>query len=1439
MKYSTKLSILLFTLVVLAGTIITTFVYFSNLKTLDTQIKTRLENHAIQLMDKISRNLYERYSDIKLIATDPIITSMESTPKQITQRLIEYRNVYKTYASLSFFDLSRKRISDTAGLDLGITHPITKYWKKVLKGEISAASNISHSEGLKIPCIYFTSPVKNKKGKIFGVVTARMPISIIHFLTSNTSYKHKKENGVLGIDLINKNGLILYSSHNRKGILKDSISNWELFKKAKSLKAGESRIIYSSFQDKENIFVVVKEHGYLDFRGNGWFLLVHIPTATAFAPAIALRNKTIIIIAITFLFILIIIIISVRKFTKPIRELASFVRKIGDGNLDTKINIKSKDEIGELGVSFNQMVDNLAQANNDLTQLSKFPLENPNPVLRISDEKIILNANEAAVDILIDEDIAPGNNFNLWNDVIDKAIASSSINKIEETHKNNSTFSWIFVPLKGTNYLNIYATDITERKKIEEELRLHQKELEIQNDELRKAHMDLSDARNQYADLYDFAPVGYIVLDTKFNIADTNITICKMLGVSRLFLYKQGFFSFLSEDDRDTFSLLCHKVFTSNSEQNFETTLLKKDGNEFYVSLECVPKENSDGVVSRIRIAIIDISKRKEMELNLQALELKYRSLIQGVPDVLYSALPDKNGTILFISDKWKDWTGCSPEECYNDPHVWPNSIHPDDKENAVNLFVDAISNKKENHSEYRLLNKDNGHMRWVFDHGLPIFDEKGNVIRYDGSVTDITYRKEMELSIIAEKEFSNNVMQSIPGLFYVFEKESSKFLKRNNNWKTITGYSNEELDSMTALDFLVDRDLCAKRMQEAFDHGTSSMEGLLLTKSGEQIAYFFTGQRMEIDGKLFLAGVGIDISKRKNMEEIIKNKEQNLRVLLESLGDAVLATDLYSNITQMNPMAEKLTGWTFDTAKGLPLAEVFKIFNSKTRQPVINPVDTVISQGKATGLANHTVLISKDGSEYQISDSASPIINDEEEIIGAVLVFSDITEQYHIKEALESRLIALTHPVDDVSSILFENLFNIKEIQIIQDQFAEATGVASIITTPDGVPITNPSNFCRLCRDIIRPTKIGCKNCQESDKILGQPNSFGPIVQPCMSGGLWDAGASIMVGGKHIATWLIGQVRNKTQREEKVLLYADVIGADKEDFLKAYREVTIMSEKQFNKVAQTLYTLAKQLSTIAYQNVQQARFIEDRMSAIETLETKTTELVNSNRYLEQFAYAASHDLQEPLRVISSSLKIIENEQKSVMTEKSLKFFAFAAEGAMRMKQLINALLEASRIRSEKVFFKTIDLNKTMNEVLFELKDVISNSKANISYNSLPRVTGNEELLITLFKNIISNGIKYNKNSKPIIKISWKEWDDKIELCIGDNGIGIEEKNYDRIFVMFKRLHPRTQYPGTGMGLAVCKNIIEIHGGKIWTESEKEEGSKIYFTLKKASTLDS
>ena len=185
-----------------------------------------------------------------------------------------------------------------------------------------------------------------------------------------------------------------------------------------------------------------------------------------------------------------------------------------------------------------------------------------------------------------------------------------------------------------------------------------------------------------------------------------------------------------------------------------------------------------------------------------------------------------------------------------------------------------------------------------------------------------------------------------------------------------------------------------------------------------------------------------------------------------------------------------------------------------------------------------------------------------------------------------------------------FEDLFQVHEIQEMQNSFSAASGVASIITYPDGKPITSSANFCRLCNDIIRKTEKGRINCMKSDALIGGNTETGYTINCCLSGGLWDAGVPIVVGGKHIANWLIGQVRNEAQDDVNMLKYAVEIGANVEDYKNALSEIPVMSKEKFKHTTELLSLLTKQLCEKAYANYLLKQEVKQHEKSIQLLET-------------------------------------------------------------------------------------------------------------------------------------------------------------------------------------------------------------------------------------------
>ena len=240
---------------------------------------------------------------------------------------------------------------------------------------------------------------------------------------------------------------------------------------------------------------------------------------------------------------------------------------------------------------------------------------------------------------------------------------------------------------------------------------------------------------------------------------------------------------------------------------------------------------------------------------------------------------------------------------------------------------------------------------------------------------------------------------------------------------------------------------------------------------------------------------------------------------------------------------------------------------------------------------------------------------------------------------------------------------------------------------------------------------------------------------------------------------------------------------------------------------------------------------ILEQVDTSKALTTRINQLEQINKELEQFAYIASHDLQEPLRTINSFIYLFKKEYQGNLDENADVYIEHMVTASTRMQDLIIGLLEYSRTgkSSEK---EQINCNLLMDEIIEDLRLVISDTDSKIIYDKLPTISGYRVELKQLFQNLLSNAIKFiNKNMSPEIDITVVAIDNFWRFSFKDNGIGIDKNYLNEIFIVFQRLHSRSDFPGSGIGLAHCKRIVELHGGKIWADSEPGNGSTFYFTL--------
>jgi len=372
MKFSVKITLLFSAVVVSIAVMVSYFAYISTEDLLEKKIKNDLATLAIHTMDEVERNLFERYADLKFLATDPVLTSRTSTPKEIQDRLIKFRDSYGFYKSVSFFTLDRVRVADTAGLQVGKRHSFNEYWPDIAQNR-GSVMNISSSESLGENVIHSAAIVKDSNGVALGVVVSRMTVAALAEIIKNAP-RAEKGRDAFEMYLVDNNGRVLYSNNEKSRPFKDKVPEWDIVKKLKdegqelaTVRHPGNRLLVEG----DEIMAFVGEKGFLDYKGNGWTLILDLPAKVAFAPAAELRNEIMaLLLAIGVLSIFVVFLFS-NMITIPIVRLSRASEMIGGGNLDVSISDIGKDEIGRLAGAFNRMVGSIKESRDRLVAYSE------------------------------------------------------------------------------------------------------------------------------------------------------------------------------------------------------------------------------------------------------------------------------------------------------------------------------------------------------------------------------------------------------------------------------------------------------------------------------------------------------------------------------------------------------------------------------------------------------------------------------------------------------------------------------------------------------------------------------------------------------------------------------------------------------------------------------------------------------------------------------------------------------------------------------------------------------------------------------------------------------------------------------------------------------------------------------------------------------------
>ena len=589
-------------------------------------------------------------------------------------------------------------------------------------------------------------------------------------------------------------------------------------------------------------------------------------------------------------------------------------------------------------------------------------------------------------------------------------------------------------------------------------------------------------------------------------------------------------------------------------------------------------------------------------------------------------------------------------------------------------------------------------------------------------------------------------------------------------------------------------------------DYVKAANEIIRTQKSKKFETYFESLNKHFAVSAFFLNGlfvtVGRDISEQKEAENQIMIQAE----ILSEVRDAVIAVDDANHITYWNKGAEDLYGFKSEEVLNKIFADVvnYRWLNVEDRKNAHQRLKTI---GKWHG---ENLSTKKNGEEIYVESSIHAFKDNKGNYIGTISVIHDLTEPVHIKQALE------------------KNYNRLQEAQRIGHIGNWEWDIPSnVITLSEGMYQIYGINSSNLVKydtilNMILPEDQDIVN-YNLEKALKERKPFKYEIRIRRQ----DGNIRIISCRGEVVTDFAGHPLNIICVEQDI--------TERKEIEYALGEAKNELESKVKRRTREL----KEANERLQRELEERKITENKLKKSQkNLKSLIEELKRSNEELQQFAYVSSHDLQEPLRTITSFTQLIERRYKDKLDSDADEFIEYIVDAAKRMQTLINDLLNYSRVATRGKEFELTNTEEILENTKFNLYASIKENSAQITHENLPKIMADKRQMIQLFQNLIGNAIKFKKPDEPP-KIHIKARKDKNRnehvFSVHDNGIGMDTQYAERIFIIFQRLHTQDEYEGTGIGLAVSKRIVERHGGHIWVESEPGAGSTFYFTFPERS----
>ena len=880
----------------------------------------------------------------------------------------------------------------------------------------------------------------------------------------------------------------------------------------------------------------------------------------------------------------------------------------------------------------------------------------------------------------------------------------------------------------------------------------------------------------------------------------------KIVGYEPAELIGKTTFDLMSVSESERFLLVIGEFLSLQAPFiNLEKTLMHKNGNLVVLETSGAPVFDAQGVLLGYRGIARDVTERKQSEQALRRTEERIRIINEAIPQQVWTARP--NGLLDYVNKRVLDYFERTFEEMID--AGWQSVIHPDDLPGCLEIWGESLTSGEPYEIEFRLFKASVGSYRWYLGRAVPIYDEDGRIVSWFGTNTDIHDRK------LAEEERDRFFSLSLDNL--AIANFDGYFTRLNPAWEETTGYTTEELLTQPYLNFVHPEDINVTNAEsEKLANGnlTQYFENRYRCKDGSLKWLAWKSVAVVEVGLVYAIARDITPKKLAEQERIeLLQREQTARAEAEATRNRI------------NNILESIT-------------DAFFAVNEQWKFTYVNHQAEVLLQRKREELIDESIW-------DEFPHAVGSMFEDNYRQVVSERVSVTFEEFY---PPLNTWFEVYAYPSKDGMSVYFKDITERKQAQAelqLQNRRAQLFSEISLKIRQS-----------LQLEEILESTVTEVKRILQADRVLvyrilpdGTGSAIAESVNPQWSSILEKTFPSEVFPEEYRLLYSQGRIRgiSDVTNGELAPCLTDFV----QNFnVKAKLVVPIILNGQlWGLLIAHQCEHTRQWSTFETELLEQlANQISIALAQSQLLEQETRqrlELMRSNEELQQFAYIASHDLQEPLRKIQAFGDRLKLKHSNVLNEQGIDYLERMQSAAQRMQVLINDLLSLSRVTTKSQRFVTVDLNKVVQEVLSDLEIRIQQTKGRVEVDHLPTIDADPLQMRQLIQNLISNALKFHpKEEVSVIKIysrsinnhiqppsNFSPVSDTYEIVVEDNGIGFDEKYLDRIFNVFQRLHSRSEYEGTGMGLAICRKIVEQHNGSITAKSQLGHGAKFIVTL--------